>query len=94
VRTLITHITVFIRKRTTKSSKVFSLNARIRVEAFTVYAVLGCRTVGDLRICTMTAKLMGVINPPAHTMLWVVARILIRASTYLTNSVRHNRRFL
>ena len=94
MRALVAHITVFIGKRTTKSGQVFILNARIRVETFTVDAVLGCRAVGDLRICTMTAKLMGVINPPAHAMLWVVARILIRASTYLTNSVRHNRQFL
>ena len=42
-----------------------------------------------LRICTMAAKFVGFIYPPAHPIIWMITRIIICATADFTNSV-HN----
>lgn len=41
-------------------------------------------------ICTMAAEFMSFINPPAHSMIRMITRIIICASANLTYSVHNN----
>ena len=47
------------------------------------------RTVGNLRVGAMAAKLVGLVGPPAVAMFRMEAGIVVRATTYFTNSVWH-----
>ena len=52
-------------------------------------AMPNLRTVGNLRVSTMAAKLVGLVSPPAVAMFRVEARIVVGASAYFANSVWH-----
>ena len=43
------------------------------------------------RVGAMTAQFVGVIRPPAVAVLWIEARVVVRASAYFTKSSCHNR---
>ena len=49
------------------------------------------RVIRYFRVGAMTAQFVGVIRLPAVAVLWIKARVIVRATTYFTNSSCHNR---
>jgi hypothetical protein len=52
-----------------------------------VYTMNRRRIIIDISISAVATQLMTVVNPPASTPIWVIARIILCATTNLTNSV-------
>ena len=87
--TVTAHFTILIRKWTPKGCKVFTLDARERIYAISVNAVLCCRVFCYFFVGTVTTQLMGVIYPPAHSIIGMVTRIVVRTTANFTYSVTH-----
>jgi hypothetical protein len=90
VRAFSTHGSIVIRKRATERGEVFAFYTWIGVKALAVDAMLRSGVIGYNLIGTMRAKLMSVIYPPAVTMVRMITRVCVSASTYFTYSVWHN----
>ena len=90
MRTIGTHIDSIVWKWATQRSEVFTFYARIGVKSFAVDAMLSGRIVSNTLVSTMAAQFVGFIYPPTVTMFRIVARVIIRTTTYFTYSVSHN----
>ena len=89
VRTFGTHGTIVVREWATEGSKVFSLNAGIRVKTFAIDTMLSSGIVSDFFVSTVGTQFVRIIDPPAITMCRVVAWVGVCASAYFTYSVGH-----
>ena len=89
VRTFGTHGTIVVREWATERSKVFSLNAGIRVKTLAIDTMLSSGIVSDFFVSTVGTQFVRIIYPPAIAMCSVVAWVGVCASAYFTYSVGH-----
>lgn len=85
-----TKIRGIVRERASKRCKILTFNAGVRVMAIAVDAVLRGRIVGNRLFCTMGAKFMAVIYPPATSMFGMVTGVIVCTSADFANSI-HNK---
>lgn len=89
MRTVSAHITILIRKWTPKGCQVLTLDAREGIYTVCVNAVLCCWVFRYLFFSTVTTQLMGIIYPPAHTIIGMVTWIVVCTTANFTYSVTH-----
>ena len=90
VRTLPAHIHIFVWKGTPECREVFAFDTWKQIHPFRIDAVLSARVFRNGGIRAMTAQLVGVVHPPTCSMFRMIARVIVRTSANLTNSVCHN----